>query len=144
MKNEAFDIICRIEERLDFDPQDTSLVPAKEINKFYLDCLESIRDDFPDVARDAITVAEDFCYGDASSQELEASREACWNYLKKKKIELNLKKKETCMVRAVICSLNSDFRACEIGDSLDFFADMMYRLGKGSTVNRLLIEHFLT
>ncbi len=120
-------------------------VSVQEINRFMLDCLELVRNECPEVAKNAISVAELFCSGDASPEELKEVNHACWSYLKKRNASTNTEEKKFCMVRAVICALVSDVNSDYLGELFEFFVEMMCKSGDYKyTVRDQLIAHFLS
>jgi len=103
--------------------------------RFMCHCLEAIQEFLPTVGKVAFEKAkEHWIEGIDHTNDLEALRIICWQYLDNKGGRIDIKDKEDASMRALLCVLhtkieNEDFSS----DTIEWFTDMLDRLGDYSS-----------
>lgn len=98
---------------------------------FMVDCLRLVEHLLPTVAQQALAVAEKFCNGTASAEELLEQRLLCWNYLEERELSFAFELKRARLVRATLCALYPE--PPEDGDVytlLEWFMEMFDSTGR--------------
>jgi len=91
-----------------------------------LGCVALVKSHLPDVGIEALSVAEKYWLEQSlSSDQLEAERIKCWNYLDERGASTNTQDKEYCALRAVICLLHAQQPSDDIGELIEFFLEMV-------------------
>lgn len=111
---------------------------------FMLECLRLLDSDrVPQVAADAISVAQAFWKGDATEESLERARAACWNHLEAHGYGSDVGDPTASVIRATICALYSKPPSEDVVELLEWFTSLVNRVQDLSTQeNSLLKEHF--
>jgi hypothetical protein len=107
----------------------------------YLKLLEHA---LPPAARDALAVFARYVRGEAKAKDLTSARVRCWQAADAIADSTDLSRKETCALRAAVCSLHEEPQRCEdLADVVDWFLMLANRVEDHASQAEPLLRRFL-